>query len=183
MAPATTPSPPAPRPNRASRVAIVAVGLLVVASCSHLPGRSPAAARPPTVVRVVDGDTVVLRIAGATERVRLIGIDTPETVKPDTPVQCYGPEASAHLKHLLPPGTPVRVRRDAEARDRYGRLLLYLWRASDGRFVNLEIAADGFGRPLTIAPNTAHRADIAAAASRAEASGRGLWRSCPAAPP
>lgn len=149
--------------------------------CGGMPWRHQIAAAPDlaTVVRVVDGDTVVLRLRVGEEHVRLIGVDTPETVKPNTPVQCFGPQASSHLKHLLPPGTTVRVARDAEARDHFGRLLLYLWRVSDGRFVNLEIAADGFGRPLSIAPNIAHRADIATAVSKAQAEGTGLWAACP----
>ena len=113
------------------------------------------------------------------ESVRLIGIDTPETVKPDTPVQCFGPEASAHLHELLPDGTRVRVARDAEARDHFGRLLLYVWRADDDRFVNLDLVTGGFARPLSIAPNTAHAAEFAAAADEARRAGRGLWGACP----
>ena len=128
--------------------------------------------------RVVDGDTVVLDMRGGAEKVRLIGVDTPETVKPNTPVQCYGPEASAHTHNLLPVGTHVLVKRDAEARDHFGRLLLYVWRKDDGRFVNLDIVTGGFGRPLAIAPNTAHEAQFAAAADRARREGRGLWSRC-----
>jgi micrococcal nuclease len=132
---------------------------------------------------VVDGDTVDLAFAtGAPERARLLGIDTPETVKPDTPVQCFGPEASARTKALLAPGTQVLVQRDAEARDRYGRLLVYLWRRHDGLFVNGSLVADGFARTLSIAPTTAHRADLAAAASRATAARAGLWGACRGAP-
>ena len=171
--------------NRSSLllVTLLLVVLGLAPGCARAPWRRAAPPVPgrATVVRVVDGDTVVLRMGATEEHVRLIGIDTPETVKPDTPVQCYGPEASSHLKHVLPPGTIVRVARDAEARDHFGRLLLYLWRTSDGQFVNLEIAADGFGRPLSIAPNTAHRDDISAAVGQAEANGTGLWGACPPA--
>ena len=134
---------------------IVAVALVALAVASGWRPWEESAPPPPgqaVVVRVVDGDTVVLRMQGGEESVRLIGVDTPETVKPDTPVQCYGPEASAHLHDLLPDGTRVRVARDAEARDHFGRLLLYLWRAEDDRFVNLDIVSGGFGRPLSIAP-------------------------------
>lgn len=135
------------------------------------------------VVRsVVDGDTIEVSFGGGTgERVRLLGIDTPETVKPDAPVDCFGPEASAATKDLLEPGTTVIVQRDTEARDRYGRLLGYIWR-TDGTFVNRVLVADGFARTLSIAPNTAHRGDLAAAAAEARAAGRGLWASCPPAP-
>ena len=133
-----------------------------------------------TVTHVVDGDTVELQFGtGPTERARLLGIDTPETVKPNTPIECYGPEASAHTKELLTPGTKVIVQRDAEARDRYGRLLVYLWRASDGRFVNEDLITTGFARTLSIEPNTAHRTDFAAAARAADAAGVGLWSACP----
>ena len=147
-----------------------------------IPGQSGLGAIA-VVIHVVDGDTVDLRFAaGSSERARLLGIDTPETVKPNTPIQCFGPEASAHTKKLLAPGTKVIVQRDGEARDRYGRLLVYLWRASDGRFVNGDLVTAGFARTLSIAPNTAHRADLAAAAAAAAAADVGLWGTCPPEP-
>src|SRR5688572_18590708 len=96
------------------------------------------------VVRVVDGDTIDAEFDGRTERVRLIGIDTPETLRPDTPVECYGPEATATTTRLLPAGTPLVVVRDLEARDDYGRLLAYVYRAPDGLFVNLDLVEKGF---------------------------------------
>ena len=77
------------------------------APCAGLRRRrqsEPAHPARATVERVVDGDTVDLRFASGRERVRLLGIDTPETVKPNTPVQCFGPEASARAKALLPHG-------------------------------------------------------------------------------
>jgi micrococcal nuclease len=131
-----------------------------------------------TVVRVVDGDTIVARIDGAQEKVRLIGIDTPETVKPRSPVECFGKEASAHTKELLPPGTPVRLVLDAEARDRYGRLLAYVYRAADGEFVNLALARDGYAGQATFPPNVAHVDEFRAAVAQARAAGRGLWSAC-----
>ena len=82
-----------------------------------------------TVVRAVDGDTLVVTLAtGGTETVRLIGVDTPETVAPRRPVECFGPEAAAALAALVPPGTEVRLSRDVEPRDRYDRLLAYVHR-------------------------------------------------------
>ncbi|MCU1454073.1 MAG: nuclease (SNase domain protein) [Acidimicrobiales bacterium] len=168
--------------------ATLAVALLV--ACSRrgaAPGaRLPADGRgaPAVVVHIVDGDTVHLRFGSRVERVRLLGMDTPETVKPGTPVQCFGPEASARMKALLPLGSVVRVRRDIEARDRYGRLLLYLWRATDGLFVNLALVQEGYARPLPFSPNFAHRGDIAAAADEADRARRGLWAACsPPEPP
>jgi micrococcal nuclease len=131
------------------------------------------------VTRVVDGDTVAVRIDGADERVRYIGVDTPETVKPGTPVQCFGRTASAY-NHRLVDGQPVRLRFDAERHDRYGRLLAYVYRARDGLFVNAALVRGGYATTLTIPPNTAHATQFAALERRARERQRGLWRSCPA---
>jgi micrococcal nuclease len=134
-----------------------------------------------TVVRVVDGDTVDVSIGGRRERVRLIGIDTPETKDPNRPVECYGPEASALTEALLPPGTAVRLERDVEPRDDYGRLLAYIYRGSDGLFVNLDLARRGAAAVLSIRPNVAHAGEIAAAVDEARRDHRGRWGACPAA--
>jgi len=130
-----------------------------------------------TVTRVVDGDTVVASIGGRTERVRYIGMDTPEDVKPGTPVQCYSRAAAAANRRLVA-GQRVRLVQDAEARDRYGRLLAYVYRASDGLFVNEELVRRGYARPLTIPPNVAHEGEIARLAASARRAGRGLWSRC-----
>ncbi|MSV36649.1 MAG: nuclease, partial [Actinobacteria bacterium] len=71
------------------------------------------------ITHVTDGDTVDVRFGSNTEKIRLIGVDTPETKHPTKPVGCWGPEASAHTTALLPPGTDVYIVRDAEARDKY----------------------------------------------------------------
>lgn len=134
------------------------------------------------VERVVDGDTIEVNIAGREETVRLIGIDTPETKKPDTPVECFGPEASARLAELLPEGTPVRLERDIDARDRYGRLLAYVYREPDDLFVNVVLVDEGLARPYPFAPNTTHAARFAAAADVARSNGVGLWSACPDEP-
>lgn len=131
-----------------------------------------------TLRRVVDGDTVIVDIGEQRETVRLIGIDTPETVKPNAPVDCFGPEASARTKDLLPPGTALHLERDIEARDVYGRLLAYVYRSDDGDFINLRLAEEGFATVLTFEPNTAHRSDFVAAATRAERDDLGLWSAC-----
>lgn len=145
------------------------------------PSGSARAARPPgtgRVVRVVDGDTVVVDVAGRAGPVRLIGIDTPETVAPNRPVECYGPEASARLKSLLPPGTAVRLWRDVESRDRYDRLLAYVQRRPDGLFVNVDQVQAGAAIAKAYPPNTSYRADLEAAERRARAESRGLWGRC-----
>ena len=163
---------------------IAVVALVLIAGCA--PGGRAGSGQDVTVVSVVDGDTVTLRVGEAEETARLLGIDTPESVKPDSPVECFVPEAASNLKRLLPAGSRVRLERDVEPRDRYGRLLVHLYRGSDGRHVNLAQVELGFAEPLTIEPNRAHAAELAAAAERARTSGRGLWSACPAvsrAPP
>ncbi len=140
---------------------------------------SAVAARTATVTRIVDGDTIDVRLGSARERVRLIGIDTPESVKPDSPVECFGPEASSQLGRLIPVGTEVELVRDAEIRDPYDRLLAYVFRHSDGLFVNLSMAGDGYAGVLSIAPNTTFADDFRAAVAQARGHRFGLWGACP----
>lgn len=157
---------------------LLATALVVVAFVQTISkadaGRAPGA----RVVRVVDGDTVVIHLSGHDEHVRLIGIDTPETVDPRKPVQCFGKEASRRTAALLPKGTAVRLERDVEARDHFGRLLAYVFRVDDGTFVNLALAEEGYGVSLTIPPNVAYADRFAAAAADARSDGRGLWGAC-----
>jgi micrococcal nuclease len=133
------------------------------------------AALDATVERVVDGDTIEVSVGGEEEDVRYIGVDTPETVKPDTPVQCFGPEASAR-NHELVEGMRVRLVFDAERRDVYGRLLAYVY--ADGRLVNAELVSGGYARTLEIEPNTSKADRFARLERDAAAAGRGLWSAC-----
>jgi len=130
------------------------------------------------VVRVVDGDTLVVQADGVEERVRLIGINTPESVKPGTPVMCFGKEASKHLGELVGEGSAIRLLRDVEVRDRYDRLLAYVYRASDGLFVNLAMVTDGYADQYTFPPNVAHVDEFRQAAAAARDNGVGLWSAC-----
>jgi micrococcal nuclease len=148
-------------------------GLLAV-GCTEPASRDGLA----VVTDVVDGDTIDVTIGGRDERVRLIGIDTPETKKPDSPIECFGPEASAFTTGLLPTGTKVRIERDIVGRDDYGRLLGYVHRLEDGMFVNLEIVDRGYAQPLTIEPNSLFAGAFAAAARDAERNDRGMWAAC-----
>ncbi len=131
---------------------------------------------------VVDGDTVDVAVGRRHERVRLIGIDTPEVYVDTGTPECYGPEASAFTKHLLAPGTKVRLERDVVGRDDYGRLLAYLYVQSGGGggevMVNEELVRRGLATPLSIAPNVTYAARFAADARAAEAAGLGLWEAC-----
>lgn len=138
-----------------------------------------AIADSPTIAAVIDGDTIEVAFAtGQVETVRLLGVDTPETVDPRRPTQCFGQEASAHLAALVPPGTPVRLERDVEARDHYGRLLAYVHRRSDDLFVNLDLVAGGFADVSFYEPNTTHRATFGHAVLTARTQQLGLWGAC-----
>ena len=130
-----------------------------------------------SVIKVIDGDTIILRLQGAIETVRLIGVDTPETVHPTKPVECFGPEASAFTHSALKPKTQVRVQRDVEARDRYQRLLVYLY-LIDGTFVNQELLRLGFARTMNIAPNTVFATNFASIETAARKNQIGLWQKC-----
>jgi micrococcal nuclease len=129
------------------------------------------------VVHVADGDTIVVDIAGRNEKVRILGADTPETVDPRRPVQCFGPEASAHTKTRLAPGTRVSLELDAEPRDKYGRLLAYVY--VGGARYDDELLRLGFARLLIIPPNGVHARALLRAELEARAAGRGLWGACP----
>jgi len=133
-----------------------------------------------TVTRIVDGDT--LQVAYEEERVRLIGIDTPEVSGGE---ECFGTQATAHAAELVPVGTEVVLRLDVEERDRYGRLLAYVWRSADGLFLNEALVRDGYASVYTVPPNVAHQDLFLAAEREAREGGRGLWSACTAttAPP
>lgn len=187
------PSPPPRQPalpdvGRCGRLA--AALLLVLAAACARPVALPAPpAVPPaeglpegvdlTVERVVDGDTIVVT---GRRFIRLIGVDAPETVDPRRAVGCFGKEASGFLKSVLPEGTVVRLVGDAEQEDRFGRTLAYVYRLSDGLFVNAELLRQGFAQVLTIAPNVAHADEFVALARDARSSSQGLWGACPAQP-
>ncbi|HEX3608276.1 MAG TPA: thermonuclease family protein [Solirubrobacterales bacterium] len=128
------------------------------------------------VIRAVDGDTIEARIDGHDEYVRYIGVDTPETVKPDTPVQCFGPRASSFNHHLVE-GRQVRLVFGVERRDVYGRLLAYVYLGH--RFVNAMLARRGLARTLTIPPNDRFAPLFRRLELHAARAGRGLWGTCP----
>ncbi|MGH9209328.1 MAG: thermonuclease family protein [Acidimicrobiales bacterium] len=160
-------------------VSVVATVLIGVRALRPEGGDDRSAdGRNATVVRVVDGDTVVVRVGGSEEPVRLIGIDTPESVAENQPVECYGPEASERLGQLLPPGTAVRLARDVEPRDRYDRLLAYVYRADDDLLVNQDQVTRGYAEASEYPPNTALSATFTAAQRSAQASDVGMWATC-----
>ena len=131
-----------------------------------------------TVVRVVDGDTIVVDLGGTDERLRLIGIDTPETSNRRRPVECFGTEASAPAKELLPEGTAIRLERDAEARDRYDRLLAYVYRASDGAVRQPAHGHRRVRQPVHVPAERRARRPVPHRRRAAQDAGVGLWSAC-----
>ena len=157
------------------------IAVVLISACASAPtDGSVERVAHAEVVEVIDGDTIRARISDTIETIRLVGIDTPETKHPTKGVQCFGPQATAFVTRLLPVGTMVRIERDAEARDSYGRLLLYVFRSNNGQeiFVNHEIVLRGFARPLNIEPNSRYHAQFVAAAFAAQHDARGLWARC-----
>ncbi|MCA9349343.1 thermonuclease family protein [Candidatus Saccharibacteria bacterium] len=130
------------------------------------------------VLNIYDGDTIEVLMDGTPEKVRFIGVDTPETHKPNTPVQCYGPEASDFTTSLLT-GQRVRLLADASSsnRDIYGRLLRYVVRASDDLDVNLELIRQGYSKAYLVFPHGRSQ-EFRDASASAEAARVGLWSAC-----
>ena len=126
-----------------------------------------------TVVRVVDGDTLVAVVAGEETTIRLLNIDTPETKHPDLPVQCLGPEATDFLAERLPAGTEIELEYDEERLDRYDRTLAGVYES--GSLVNAEIAAEGLGVPVYFEPNDRFLPEVEEAAATAQSEGLGLF--------
>lgn len=136
------------------------------------------------VVEVVDGDTIIVRLltdasfARDLETVRLLGIDTPEKPGGPRPPECGGDAASAYTASLLPTDSSVLLAADRETRDQYGRLLAYVFRATDQLFVNQAIVENGHATTLFYAPNTAMRAPLQQSERSARTAGRGFWGDC-----
>jgi micrococcal nuclease len=149
---------------------LVAAALFVVLTL----GLSQADAEPGTVrvIRVIDGDTIVIE---GGEHVRYLGVDTPETVHPTKPVQCYGPEASAANRRLVE-GRRVRLEQDVSDRDAYGRLLRSVY--VDGLDASAELVRQGYGYVIGIPPDISHLAEYASLEDTAREEHRGLWGAC-----
>jgi len=135
------------------------------------------------VVRIVDGDTIVVRVGGRDEHLRYIGMDTPETVKPGSPVEWMGPEAS-RANAALVTGQTVVLEKDVSERDQYGRLLRYVWLVDGERWimVNLELVRRGFAQVETVPPDVRYADRFVAAEQAAREAGVGLWGPAPSAP-
>ncbi|MBI5798620.1 MAG: thermonuclease family protein [Candidatus Yonathbacteria bacterium] len=144
------------------------------ARAPHLKAKPPSGDQP-LVTRVIDGDTIVVLINGVSEKVRLIGVDTPETVDPRKTVQCFGKESSEFTKSLLL-NTSIILEADSTQgnRDRYGRLLRYVF-LEDGTLINEEIIALGYGHEYTYRLPYQYQTEFKNAERSARESQKGLW--------
>ncbi|TLF81172.1 thermonuclease family protein [Nocardia cyriacigeorgica] len=183
----TTPGPAASSPPPVDETeAVTSAGAPTGRTDIAAPAQVPGDTQQAVVRRIVDGDTLevaavaagpVLTSADAVH-VRLLEINSPETKDPDQSAQCYGPEATAELTRLAPPGSTVWVQRDRELLDRYDRHLLYLWNA-EGEFVNLAMVQSGHAEAVLYPPNDKHWPTIGAAQSTARSASVGAWSACP----
>ena len=157
-------------------LAIVGGGLRLAGSDDD--GGATELASTGQVLRIVDGDTIKVRLGDRTETVRYLGVDTPETVKPNTPVQCYGKQASEYNRRQVE-GRQVRLRYSVERRDRYGRLLAYVYVDGSKRSINADLVARGYGEELVIPPNVEHAERYRRLEQEARNRRLGLWGACP----
>lgn len=173
-------------PHRVLKLAVLAVAASLCAGCvgyatsGPAPGADAPRVQQGEVVRVVDGDTAHIVIDGVKEKVRFIGIDTPESTREKEP---YGAEASAYAKELLTERT-VWIETDAELRDRYGRLLAYIWLEQprsgaaaevQAKQYNARAVADGYAQIYTFPPNVRYAEVYLELQREARETNRGLW--------
>lgn len=178
------------RATTPARSAALVLALLAAGGCADGGGVADPGGRPEEgdatggaaarVVRVVDGDTLVARLGGDDVRVRLIGVDAPESVTPARPVECFGPQAGARLRALLPDGARVRVATDPSQgrEDRFGRTLAEVTRAGRALTVNETLVAGGYARVFRGDGRARLLPRLRDAESRARAGRLGLWAAC-----
>jgi len=133
----------------------------------------PAALSEGLVVRVVDGDTIHVRLGEQVEKVRYIGVNTPEVHHPSKGEEPGGRLAHAVNRRLVE-GKRVRLELDVQARDRHGRLLAYVWTGET--MVNAELVRLGYAQVMTVPPNVRHQTLFLELQRGAREAGRGLWR-------
>jgi micrococcal nuclease len=154
----------------------LASALLLLSACSQAAPSSGTGPDEGVVTRVVDGDTVEVEFDGREFDVRLIGIDTPETVKPGAPVECFGPEASAYTRDRLE-GRTVRLEFDVERLDPFDRTLAYVWLGEE--LFNETLVREGYALVTTFPPNVRYVEHFRDAVRLARDQGLGLWSACP----
>jgi micrococcal nuclease len=166
----------------AAMVVALTGGVVLAVPAEAYPSMPPGVQGPFTVTKVVDGDTIWVDGNGKRQKIRMIGMDTPETVDPRKPVQCFRLEASAQAKAILG-GQSVYLETDPsqDTVDKYGRTLAYIW-TSSGRLFNLDMITDGYAHEYTYYVPYRYQQEFKAAQSDARAQERGLWspNACPA---
>jgi micrococcal nuclease len=168
-------------------LALIAASAIVAPASAEFIALIPS--KMPFVAYVVDGDTIAVRIDKTIEKVRLIGIDTPESRKNERAqlqaersnrdiktIMEFGKRAKDTLKGLLPKGTELRVEYDTQKRDKYGRLLAYVYR-TDNVMINEEMILRGYAQLLTIPPNVRYVERFKRALAKSKKEQRGLWAS------
>lgn len=180
--PASAPNTPVASPTPPAQPSPTLTLLPTALAAPTTPAAAPTTVRDQVaVVEVIDGDTIKVRFGhGVVDTVRYIGIDTPETKDPRTIVECFGREAAAKNAELVG-GRAVELERDISERDRYRRLLRYVWvKGDDGatRMVNQELVAGGFAAASSYPPDVKHQDLFQQAERLARAEKRGLWGTC-----
>jgi micrococcal nuclease len=161
--------------SRKTAIALLLTFALMVGSCSYGPA-PPGQPGSVPVLKVSDGDTVHVLYKGEDERVRLIGVDTPEVDWHGGRAECFGAQAGEYARRRLS-GRSIRLRFDVELRDRFRRLLAYVYVGNE--LFNLTLVRLGYARADPIRPDVRLATAFAAAEREARASGRGLWSACP----
>ena len=156
-------------------IVVALAGLVLASPAQAYPTMPQGIQGPYTVTRLVDGDTIHVNANDQKLKIRMIGLNTPETVDPRKPVECFGREASAQAKTILV-GQQVYLETDPsqDTIDRHGRTLAYVW-TSSGRLFNLDMIADGYAYEYTYDLPYRYQADFKAAENDASANDRGLW--------
>jgi len=144
----------------------------VFSGCNDRPAAVQPGREPVKVERVVDGDTFEIKKDGKKEKVRMIGVDTPETKKPDTPVMFYGKEASDYTTKRLE-GKTVELEWDVERKDQYGRFLAYVWIGDE--MLNRTLVREGYARIATFPPNVKYVDQFKKDQEQARSAKKGLW--------
>jgi len=170
-APIQTPSPPTANPNPAL---LDASGSAQTNAIQASPILASVSGELFTVIRVLDGDTIELNSG---ERVRYVGVDTPELGRAGKPAQCFASE-SAQIHSALVTGKRVRLEKDRSNRDRYGRLLRFVY-LEDGTFVNARLVREGAARASAYRPDLSKKTEFEQLETQARAEGKGRWGTCP----
>lgn len=161
--------------KRANVIALVAI--VLNAGCADQPTSSPDVTPTSSapVTDVVDGDTIRVLLDGRTERVRLIGVDAPEVDHPDQPAECFGEESALFTRRSLEGGR-IHIEFDVDRRDRFDRLLAYVF--LDGELFNATLVSGGFAIERAYPPNLARQEELRRAETEARRNRRGLWGAC-----